>query len=199
MEGLSCSAPVPPRTARRAGVSFVARGAIAAALAVLTGCMMEHPREIGTHAPGEIRHSERRAAPPPPPRAGVVYSIRNVGDGEVITGPKAVADAFVGVDDDRGRTSQRWTLIPAGGGRTFQLRVTDVGLCLSDHGRGVTEEACDVTNQDQHWMVIPHAEHHEIMFRDNAHCLGTTSRGKLVDDECRGDAGQLWDFVAVSR
>jgi len=172
---------------------------MAVALATQTGCMIEHPREIGAHAPSNDGPRARRAALPPPPKPGVAYAIRNVGDGEVITGPKAVGDAFVGVDDDRGRTSQRWTLVPIGGGRTFQLRVTDVGFCLADHQRGVLEEACDATNQGQHWLVIPHAEHHEIMFRDNAHCLGITSRGKLIDGECRGDAGELWDFVAVSR
>lgn len=195
----SCSAAISVHAGRRAAAALTAHGLIAVALAMLTGCMIEQPHGIGAQAPSFRSPPERRAALSPPPKAGVAYAIRNVGDGEVITGPKAVGDEFVGLDDDRGRTSQRWTLVPVGGGRTFQLRVTDVGFCLADHGRGVLEEACDATNQDQHWLIIPHAEHHEIMFRDNAHCLGITSRGKLIDSECHGDAGELWDFVAVSR
>lgn len=171
-----------------------ALGALVVALATLAGCV-EHPHGIEARAPSALP----ARSVPAPPRAGVLYAIRNVQDGEVITGPKAVSDAFVGVDDDRGRSSQRWTLLPLRGGRTFQIRVSDVGLCLTDHGSGVSEETCDATSQDQQWLVIPHGGHHEIMFRDNAHCLSITSRGKLVDDECQGDDRHLWDFVVASR
>jgi len=178
--------------------AFGARCSLVVALATLTGCLIEHPREIEARAPSYALPAQSVAAPAPP-RGGVSYAIRNVQDGEVITGPKAVSDAFVGVDDDRGRASQRWTLLPLGGGRMFQLRVNDAGLCLADHGNGVIEENCDASRPDQHWLVIPHGGHHEIMFRDNAHCLAITSRGKLVDDECRGDPRHFWDFVVASR
>ncbi len=166
---------------------------VVVALATLTGCLIEHPREVEARAPGYPIPA--LSVPPAAPRGGLAYAIRNAQDGEVITGPKVVADAFVGVDDDRGRSSQRWTLLPLRGGRMFQLQVNDAGLCLTDHGNGVIEENCDASSQDQHWLVIPHGGHHEIMFRDNAHCLAITSRGKLVDDECHGEPRQLWDFV----
>lgn len=194
----SCpSSPASGRAFRKVTAALATYAALLATGALLAGCIEHQTREVA--APPGLPDAHRTVVAPPAPRAGVVYAIRNVADGEVITGPKAVGDAFVGVDDDRGRTSQRWTLLPLRGGRTFQLRVTDVGLCLADHGRGVMEEACDEGNQDQHWLLIPHAGHHEIMFRDNAHCLGITSRGKLVDNECHGDPGELWDFVATSR
>jgi hypothetical protein len=162
------------------------------ALSSIAGCVITpHPEYVSR------KGATSREADLVVPAAHGTYRIRSVLDGEVITGPKAAAEQYVGVDDDRGRAPQRWKLIPAGA-RKFQLQVSDVGYCLADHGSGVLEEVCNAQDRDQQWLIVQHQGHYEIMFRDSEKCLGVGGRGKLVDLECHGTVDQLWDFVPVS-
>jgi hypothetical protein len=169
---------------------------------LLAGCVVnqEVPRPVSPsgHVPEPARLSNADVATSLTPVANGVYRIRNVGDSEVITGPKAAAEQWVGVDDDRGRGAQHWRLLPLGG-RKYQLQVGDALLCLADHGKGVLEQACDASDKDQHWLVVQHRGHYEILFRDSSRCLGVGGRGKLVDTDCHGTNEQLWDFLASTR
>ena len=166
--------------------------------ATSAACVIDHgPELVRVGEPGERSRSGVRAAVAVV-RPNVAYSIHNVFDDEAITGPKVVNDHHVGVDDDRGRPSQTWTPLSVGG-RAYQLQVNDTRECLADHGAGVVEEPCDPLRPDQHWLIVQHAGHHEILFRDTSNCLAITARGKLVDAECHGEAHQLWDFVPRTR
>jgi len=154
-------------------------------------CFIDHPV---VEDPGYVRTRPTTNVV----RGNSPYAVRNVLDGEVITGPKTVTEKFVGVDDDRGRPSQTWALLPLGG-RKYQLQVSDTLECLADHGHGIQEEACNSAVTDQHWLIVQYADHHEIMFRESTKCLTIAARGKLVDGECHGESHQLWDFVPRRR
>jgi hypothetical protein len=170
------------------------------AMAGLAGCVIEHPAPATptvSRAETQDRRADTRRAPNPVV-AGGTYAIRNVQDNEVITGPKVVSDKFVGVDDDRSRTSQLWTLLPLGG-RKYQLQVIDTLACLADHGQGVIEETCDPSQQDQAWLIVEYGGAYEVMFRDATHCLAVAGRGKLVDADCTGAPHQLWEFLPRQR